>query len=307
MKKVLFVAVLALAGLAACKDNGAVVAKVGSASITEDTLNRKLALTPPAYQNYVATPLGKKQFIDAIVREAIMVESAKQAGIAKRAEYSEALREFEENQKRQLEDYKDGLLIEAYLKEIHTGITASESDIEAYYNVNKESFDNPVEYTVKHILVSDQKDAQDAYAELENGAKFDDVARKYSQDSASAENGGLIGPFKKGDLVPEFEKVALELKNNEMSGIVETQYGYHIIFKVSEKSIPAITFEQAAPLIKRTIEKEKFDKWFEDRKKSLGVTVNYDSLQSPKDAPGSAAEVEIVEEAAVTDEEGGQK
>ena len=282
MKKVLVItvfAVLAAAGLMACKDKTPVVAKVGSAKITQETINQKLAAMPPAYQNFAATPLGKKQFVDSIVRETIMVESAKQAGIAKKPEYTDALKEFEESQKRQMEDYKNGLLIESYLREIQPTITASQSDVEAYYQKNKEFFDEPVEYTVKHILTSDKTEAEAALAELAKGAKFDDMAKKYSQDSGSSENGGLIGPFKKGDLVPEFEKVALGLKDNEMSGVVETQYGYHIILKVSQKTIPSIGFEQAVPVIKRIVEKEKFDKWFESKRQNLGVSVNYGALK----------------------------
>ncbi|MDR2192443.1 MAG: peptidylprolyl isomerase [Endomicrobium sp.] len=297
MKKMLFIAALAAAGIMACKDKAPVVAKVGSAEITQETVNQKLAAMPPAYQNFAATPLGKKQFVDSIVRETIMVESAKQAGIAKKPEYSEALKEFEESQKRQLEDYKNGLLIESYLREIQPTITAADADIEAYYKDNKESFDNPVEYTARHILTSDKAAAEAALDELQKGAKFDEVVKKYSQDGGSAENGGLIGPFKRGELVPEFEKVALELKDNEMSGVVETQYGYHIILKVSQKAIPAVSFEQAAPLIKRIVEKEKFDKWFESKKQSLGVSVNYDALKDNVSQPAQEDEeyVEVEE------------
>jgi parvulin-like peptidyl-prolyl isomerase len=304
MKKMLFIAALAAFGFAACKDKAAVVAKVGSSEITQETVNQKLAAMPPAYQSFAATPLGKKQFVDSIVRETIMVESAKQAGIAKKPEYGEALGEFEESQKRQLEDYKNGLLIESYLREIQPTITASDADIEVYYKKNKESFDRPVEYTVKHILVSDNAQAEAALAELAKGAKFDDVARKYSQDSGSSENGGLIGPFKKGDLVPEFEKVALELKNGELSGVVETQYGYHIILKVSQRTVAAISFEQAAPVIKRIVEKEKFDKWFESRRQSLGVTVNYEALKdgAVQPAPEEDGYVEVEETETVTAE-----
>jgi parvulin-like peptidyl-prolyl isomerase len=300
MKKMLFIAALIAVGVTACKEKAPVIAKVGNSEITQETVNQKLAAMPPAYQNFAATPLGKKQFVDSIVRETIMVESAKQAGIAKKPEYSEALKEFEESQKKQLEDYKNGLLIESYLREIQQTITSTDPDIEEYYKENKESFDNPVEYTVKHILTSDRAEAEEAFEELQKDVNFDDIAKKYSQDSGSSESGGLIGPFRKGDLVPEFEKVALELKDNEMSGIVETQYGYHIIFKVSQKTIPAISFEQAAPVIKRIVEKEKFDKWFESRRQSLGVFVNYDVL---KDNVSQAAPVEGGDDGYVESEE----
>ncbi|MDR1196032.1 MAG: peptidylprolyl isomerase [Endomicrobium sp.] len=275
MKKVLLLSALAVFALAACKEEkGVVVAKVGGTQITDKMLAEKLQNTPPAYQNYVNTPLGRKQFIEAIVRENIMIESAKQAGVNKRSEYTEALADFKREQERQYNEYRDGLLIEAYLREVHTGITATDDDIEQYYNENKAIFDAPIEYTVKHILVTDKVEAEAAYVRIQNGENFDDVAKEVSEDTGSAMNGGLIGPFKRGDLVPEFEKAALELKNNELSGIVETSYGFHIIFKVSENILPPMSSEQAKNEIKRTLEKERFDKWFETATQKLGVSVD---------------------------------
>ncbi|MCL2390214.1 MAG: peptidylprolyl isomerase [Endomicrobia bacterium] len=295
MKKTLLFAAVVLIGFSACKRDGNIVAKVGGTKITEAALEEKLAATPPAYQSYVNTPSGRKQFIDSVVREAIVVEAAKQAGVEKRKEYSEALKEFKAEQQRQLEEYKSGLLIETYIKELHSSIMASDADIQKYYDANKEEFEKPVAYTVRHILVSSKEEAESAYARLQKGESFEKVAKEISQDRGSAQNGGLIGPFRKGELVPEFEKVALSLKNNEMSGIVETSYGYHIIFKVSEQILPAVSFESAAPEIRRIIEKERFEKWFEDKRKSLGVQVNYDLAMPSAAAPYEGAGIEIDE------------
>lgn len=290
MKKVLLLsALVAVFGLGACKeDKGIVVAKVGGAQITEKMLVEKLQNTPPAYQSYVNTTLGRKQFVDAIVRENIMIEAAKQAGINKKKEYTDTVADYKREQERMFGEFQDGLLIETYLKEIHTTIVASEADIEQYYNANKEQFDAPAAYTVRHILLTNKIEAEMAYARLEKGEKFENVASEVSQDTGSAANGGLIGPFKRGDLVPEFEKVALDLKDNEMSGIVETSYGYHIIFKISEQKLPPMTFEQAKPEIKRQIEKERFDNWFEAAREKLGVTVDYNKAEAMRLTPEMA-------------------
>ncbi|MCL1972385.1 MAG: peptidylprolyl isomerase [Endomicrobia bacterium] len=286
MKKVLMLSVLAVFAFGACKERGGtVIAKVGGTQITDAMLAEKLQNTPPAYQSYVNTPLGRKQFVDAIVRENIMLEAAKQAGVNKKAEYTEALADFKREQERQLKEYQDGLLIETYLREVHTKIIASETDIQEYYNLNREQFDSPVAYTVKHILLTDRAEAEAAYARLQNGESFDDVAREVSQDTGSAAQGGLIGPFRRGDLVPEFEKAALSLQNNQLSGIIETSYGFHIILKVSEEKLPPMTFEQAVPEIKRIIERERFDKWFEETKQKLGVKVDYAKAEAVKITP----------------------
>ncbi|MDR1695992.1 MAG: peptidylprolyl isomerase [Endomicrobium sp.] len=302
MKKILLFAAFAVLGLGACKDGGNLVAKVGGTKITEAALEEKLAATPPSYQSYVNTPAGRKQFVDSVIREAIVVESAKQAGAEKKKEYSEALKEFKAEQERQYEEYKNGLLIETYIREVHNGIAASDEEINAYYEANKEQFEKPVAFTVKHILVSDKAEAEAAYARLEKGENFDKVAKEVSQDKASAQTGGLIGPFRKGELVPEFEQAALNLKKNEMSGLVETLYGYHIILKVSDQVLPAIPLEDAKAEIRRTLEKDRFEKWFEDKRKSLGVQVNYDlPIVSGAVIPQEESEIiEVEEEAAAT-------
>jgi parvulin-like peptidyl-prolyl isomerase len=270
--------------LCSCKKDSPVVIQVGNEKITDAKLNERLAATPAEYQKYASTAIGKKQFIDAILKETVVVEAAKKAGVEKREEYKNALSAFESEQKKQLLDYKNGLLIESYIKEIHETVEPSDEEIQKYYDNNKALFDEPIAYTVRHVLVSDLQSAQNALDRLNNGESFEKVAKEVSQDTGSASNGGLVGPFKKGDLVPEFEEAVVNLKTNEMSGIVETPYGYHIVFKVSEKKLPAISFDQAKETIRKTLEKEKFNNWFNKQKEKLNVKVNYDlSLASSEE------------------------
>lgn len=80
-----------------------------------------------------------------------------------------------------------------------------------------------------HILVNDEKTANDIESKLKNGAKFEDLAKQYSQDTASAPNGGDLGWFGTGTMDAGFEKAAFALKINQISSPVQTQYGYHII------------------------------------------------------------------------------
>lgn len=89
------------------------------------------------------------------------------------------------------------------------------------------------------------------YDSLKNGANFELMARKYSQDKGSAARGGKLPLFGINRMVPEFEKVSFELQDGEMSAPIETQYGFHIIKKLGHKGIPS--FEEALPSIKRAI------------------------------------------------------
>ncbi|MBR3654044.1 MAG: peptidylprolyl isomerase [Elusimicrobia bacterium] len=267
--------------LGACKEKGDVIAKIGNTDITTEDFSERMMAAPPAYQAYINTEPGKKQFIDLLVREKLVLESAKQAGIDKREEYKSSLDEFKAEQKRQLKDYEDGLMMEMYIKEVQENmITASEDEINKYYEEHKEDFTNPIAVTAKHILVPTREEAEIAFERINKGESFDKVAQEMSTDKVSAQRGGQIGPFRKGELVKEFEEVVFNLKTGEISDIVETPFGLHIITKVSEDNLQPIPEDVAKAEIKNIIEKTKFEKWFDDAKKKLNVTVDYSKLSN---------------------------
>ena len=278
-----FVALLicSLLILGGCKQKGDVIAKVGSDSITVEDFSERLMSAPPAYQAYINTEPGRKQFVDLLVREKLILESAKQAGINKREEYKNSLESFKAEQKKQLKDYEDGLMIEMYLKDVQENmITASEDEINKYYEEHKEDFTNPIAVVAKHILVPTREEAEIAFDRINKGESFDKVAQEMSTDKVSAQRGGQIGPFRRGELVKEFEEVVFNLKKGEISEIVETPFGLHIITKVSEEKLQPIPEDVAKVEIKSIIEKTKFEKWFEDRKKKLNVSVDYSKLDN---------------------------
>ncbi|MCR4663407.1 MAG: peptidylprolyl isomerase [Endomicrobiaceae bacterium] len=265
--------------LAGCKEKGEVIAKVGNDKITTEDYSEKVMATPPAYQAYINTESGRIQFVDMLVREKLILESAKQAGINKRDEYKTSISDFKAEQKKQLKDYEDGLLIDMYLKEIQENvITASEDEINKYYEEHKEDFTNPVAIVAKHILVPTREEAEIAIERLNKGESFDKVAQEMSTDKVSAQRGGQIGPFRRGELVKEFEEVVFNLKEGEISEIVETPFGLHIITKVSEEKLPPIPEDIAKAEIKNIIEKTKFEEWFEDAKRKLNVFVDYSKV-----------------------------
>lgn len=80
----------------------------------------------------------------------------------------------------------------------------------------------------RHILVAHEYEAKDLLKKLAEGKKFEDLAKDFSL-CGSASEGGNLGEFKKGMMVPAFEKAVLSMKEGEVSDIVKTQFGYHII------------------------------------------------------------------------------
>lgn len=289
--KIFALLICSLLILGGCKKEGDIVAKVGNDAITVEDFSERLMAAPPAYQAYINTEPGRKQFVDMLVKEKLILESAKQAGINKREEYKNSIEGFKSEQKKQLKDYEDGLMIEMYLKDVQENmITASEDEINKYYEEHKEDFTNPIAVVAKHILVPTREEAEIAFERLNKGESFDKVAQEMSTDKVSAQRGGQIGPFRRGELVKEFEEVVFNLKTGEISEIVETPFGLHIITKVSEEKLPPIPEDVAKAEIKTIIEKTKFEKWFEDTKKKLNVSVDYSKLDNMNNSMGSVEE-----------------
>ncbi len=132
-----------------------------------------------------------------------------------------------------------------YVMETESIAPASEAEVAAYYDEHPEQFVTGEEVTARHILIGapqddeEQRSAAKARAtellqELKDGGDFAALAAANS-DCGSKEQGGNLGSFGRGAMVPPFEKVAFALKLNELSEVVETQFGYHII-EVTEKS-----------------------------------------------------------------------
>ncbi len=129
-------------------------------------------------------------------------------------------------------------------------ISVSEKELKDYYSKNKERFTRPETVRASHILIKVEKDAiaferEEAKKEIEKIRKraltkedFASLAKKFSQ-GPSAENGGNLGSFQRGQMVKPFEEVAFALKPGEISDVVKTEFGFHII-KVLDKK-PAET------------------------------------------------------------------
>src|SRR5581483_5719230 len=110
---------------------------------------------------------------------------------------------------------------------------------------------------VRHILVAKKSLAQSIYTQLQNGASFVSLVKRYSTDTGSKSNGGRITDTK-GSLVAPFEKVAFSLKTNEISKPVHSQYGWHIIQALTPvKPATVKTYAQAKSSIKSTLLKQK--------------------------------------------------
>ncbi|HEY7059113.1 MAG TPA: peptidyl-prolyl cis-trans isomerase, partial [Vicinamibacterales bacterium] len=115
--------------------------------------------------------------------------------------------------------------------------------IERYYNDNLQQYQTPEQVRASHILLKTEgkddaavkKQAEEILAKIKSGADFAELAKKYSEDEGSAKKGGDLDYFGKGRMVPEFEQKAFSMQPGEVSDLVKSQYGYHIIKLVDKK------------------------------------------------------------------------
>ena len=165
--------------------------------------------------------------------------------------------------------FSRNLSIQAYVENVVAkGVVVSDAEVHDFYTGNKDKFESPEQAHARHILVTvDEKadeqtrqagkaKADDLLAQLKGGANFEELAKK-SSDCPSAPQGGDLGFFGHGQMVPEFDAAAFALKPGELSGVVTTKFGYHII-KLEEKKDAGLVPElDAAPRIREYLASQK--------------------------------------------------
>lgn len=243
------------------------VAKVNQRVITQDDLDHALSQIPPQARSVYDTPEARKELVDRLVTRELLIQAAEKDGLDKDPSIVERVRSF-----------REGLLLEAYLrKAMSDKEQVTDGEVKAYYDANAEARRAPDQVKAKHILVKTEAEAQNIEKELKAGKKFEDLARQYSEDPGSKDRGGDLGAVHRGQTVSEFDKVLFELKPGETSGIVKTQFGYHIIRVESRTEGKPLSFDQAKDFLrqKMTREKEKnaFDSLIANMKKSAQIKV----------------------------------
>ena len=173
---------------------------------------------------------------------------------------------------------------------------AALKDVKVTEKELKEYYDNyQPDIKARHILVADEATANEVKKKLDDGAKFEDVAKEYSTDTASAQNGGDLGTINntnKAQYDPDFVKAAFALKANEISAPVKTQFGYHII-QVTEKKEKK-PYEEMKKEIEYQVKQSKLtsdviNKAMQRELKAANVKVTDKDLKDALEAQKSAA------------------
>ena len=154
------------------------------------------------------------------------------------------------------------------LQAIQQRTTVTPQDVQRYYEDNKDQYSTPEQVQASHILLKTEgkddaavkKQAEDLLAKIKGGADFAALAKKFSEDQGSGAQGGDLGAFERGKMVREFDEVAFSLKPGEISDLVKTQFGYHIIKGGEKQPAKTRSLEEARAQIEDSLKFERGQK-----------------------------------------------
>ncbi len=294
----------AAAGADSASSDGDPVAIVNGREVPRSLFERQLQQQLQAYQaqgmeiDDEQMELFEQQLVDQLIARELVLQDGESRGIAPsdediqaelndiRAQFpdEDGFEEALEQQNLTLEEIERNIAEQFVIEEIlesdvlaNTGV--DETSAREFYEDNPEFFETPDQVRASHILIltqgaSDEERAEaretieTVLSELEAGESFEALAREYSEDG-TAEEGGDLGFFGAGEMVPEFEQAAFNLDVGETSGIVETQFGYHIVRITDRREAGTQSFEEARPQIEQFLGQEQQQNAFEEYIESL--------------------------------------
>lgn len=210
--------------------------------------------------------------LDQLIMETVIMQAGKREGLAPtEEEIDEKFSLFkanfpdEETYQNVLAQY--GVQEEQLIEELHLvtilerltmkDVVVTDEDVEKYFEENKDKLGQPEQVRASHILVDSEETAKEVLADLEGGADFAAVAAEKSIDPGTKAQGGDLGFFSKTDMVPEFADAAFALEPNQLSGVVKSPYGCHIILVTDRKAAVAATLEDVREQVTETLRREQ--------------------------------------------------
>ncbi len=258
-------------------DKKDVIASVGDEVITKQEFEDEIQSLPQAYQ--AIAKQNRKEFLNSLVNKKLLIAEAKKENLENSPEV-----------KKYMEKAKDELMVQQLLKDkVLDKVKITDEAVKAYYDSNADQFKDPEKFKASHILLKSEAEANAVLAELKAGADFGKVAKEKSEDPGSRDKEGDIGYFSKGDLVPEFEDAVSKMKVGDVSAVVKTALGYHIIKLTDKKESAKKDFKDVEQDIKNrlTVENQMkaYDGLIESLKKGQKIDINQAFLDEKKEEP----------------------
>ncbi len=277
MKKSLVIVLVVAALMAGCNkgNEGKALMKVGKEVITEKDLNNALEQLPEQYKQYYSTEDGKKQLLERIAEQKMLAMEAKNMGLEKTEDYKIKLEQAKETALAQI----------AVKKNIIDGVKATDAEIKAEYEKNKQNYKTEEEVKASHILIMVKEDMtpaqkQEARAKAsdilkqatEGKVEFAELAKQHSASPEGAQNGGDLGWFSRERMVTPFSDAAFAGEEGKIiPNLVETQFGYHIIKVTGKRAAGFKPLDEVRKQLEEQLlgdlRNKKYESWKEEMKK----------------------------------------
>ena len=234
-------------------ESNKVLAVVGGTEITEVDLKRMIARYPEDRRAYFENEAGKKQLLEQVISYELMSKFGEELGLDKKQDYQDTLKALAKE-----------LLTQVTINKVLSEVTVTDEEISNFYNENKKMFVDYATVTAKHILFDSEEKAKEIKDEIANtDLSFEEAARKYSS-CPSKEEGGNLGAFKRGMMVPEFEDAAFAAEIGEVTDPVKTQFGYHLILVEDKGESREKAFEEVKDTINNQLLQQASQKKYMD-------------------------------------------
>jgi peptidyl-prolyl cis-trans isomerase C len=221
-----------------------VVATVGGEPIRLAEVREAMAALPPQAQTMPPQTLFP-YVLDQLIDSRILVQAARKAGLDK-----------DPAVQRQIAAAADRVLQGAILhRDVDPAVT--DAALKTRYEHDIAGKPGEMEVHARHILVPDEATAKKVTEELRKGGDFAALSGKYSKDPGASAQGGDLGFFKKGDMVPEFAAAAFALKDGDVTQTpVQTQFGWHVIQVIERRQAPGPSFEDSRDELRQKVVSE---------------------------------------------------
>lgn len=213
-------------------------------------------------QGQKETPESRKQLREALITREIITQEAVRKGLDKSEEYQV-----------QMDLAKQQVLVNAFLEDYLKSHEPTDADLKAEYErIKTEQFDpNAREYKARHILIKKEAEAKAVLAQLKKGAKFEELAKKKSEDTGSKNKGGELDWTDGANLVKPFAEAMKTLEKGRTSDLVKTQYGYHIIRMDDVRTPQFPAFEEVKDQVQKQLLGRQRDELVDGLRKAATV------------------------------------
>lgn len=281
------------------------VAVVNGSAITQRDLDKEVSRIQRRFLS-MGKKMDASQFskvkesaLDSLIGRELLYQESQQKGIkvgkeavskelaslkkrfSNEKDYNSALKRMNLTEKQLKGQIKKGMAIQQLIdKEIVQKVTVSDKEVKQYYDAHPSFFKQPERIRASHILIKvdskadkSKKEAalrkiKDIQKQVKKGGDFAALAKKYSEGPSGA-RGGDLGYFSRGQMVKPFENAAFALKPGQVSDVVETQFGYHLIKLVDKKPEGTVAYKDVKDKLRQYLKSEKVQKGITDHVENL--------------------------------------